>query len=84
MVLSDSGCDPGSTLEKIKFCRAVEVIYDSGGIPVIAHPYDIDIAEKLNTTKVERDLYVNNMMEEVSKLSNAEVMTMQEEEQIRF
>jgi predicted metal-dependent phosphoesterase TrpH len=26
---------------------AVEVIYDSGGIPVIAHPYDIDIAEKL-------------------------------------
>ena len=27
--------------------EAVEVIYDSGGIPVIAHPYDIDIAEKL-------------------------------------
>ena len=27
-----------------------------------------DIAEKLNTTKVERDLYVNNMMEEVSNL----------------
>lgn len=26
---------------------AVEVIYDSGGIPVIAHPYDIDIAEDL-------------------------------------
>lgn len=26
---------------------AVEVIYDSGGVPVIAHPYDIDIAEKL-------------------------------------
>ena len=26
---------------------AVEVIYDSGGIPVIAHHYDIDIAEKL-------------------------------------
>lgn len=26
---------------------AVEVIYDSGGIPVVAHPYDIDIAEKL-------------------------------------
>ena len=26
---------------------AVEVIYDSGGIPVIAHPYDIDIAERL-------------------------------------
>ncbi|MBE7712054.1 MAG: PHP domain-containing protein [Cyanobacteria bacterium SIG31] len=26
---------------------AVEVIYDSGGIPVIAHPYDIDIADKL-------------------------------------
>ena len=26
---------------------AVEVIYDSGGIPVIAHPYVIDIAEKL-------------------------------------
>ena len=26
---------------------AVEIIYDSGGIPVIAHPYDIDIAEKL-------------------------------------
>ena len=26
---------------------AVEVIYDSGGIPVIAHPYDIDIAEEL-------------------------------------
>ncbi len=26
---------------------AVEVIYDSGGIPVIAHPYDIDIAETL-------------------------------------
>ena len=26
---------------------AVEVIYDAGGIPVIAHPYDIDIAEKL-------------------------------------
>ena len=27
--------------------EAGEVIYDSGGIPVIAHPYDIDIAEKL-------------------------------------
>jgi len=26
---------------------AVEIIYDSGGIPVIAHPYDIDIAESL-------------------------------------
>ena len=26
---------------------AVEVIYDSGGVPVIAHPYDIDIAAKL-------------------------------------
>lgn len=26
---------------------AVEVIYDAGGIPVIAHPHDIDIAEKL-------------------------------------
>ncbi|MBQ7127234.1 PHP domain-containing protein, partial [bacterium] len=26
---------------------AVEVIYDSGGVPVIAHPYDIDIAENL-------------------------------------
>ena len=26
---------------------AVEIIYDSGGIPIIAHPYDIDIAEKL-------------------------------------
>lgn len=26
---------------------AVEVIYDSGGLPVIAHPYDIDIAEEL-------------------------------------
>lgn len=26
---------------------AVEVIYDCGGIPVIAHPYDIDIAEDL-------------------------------------
>ncbi len=26
---------------------AVEVIYDSGGLPVIAHPYDIDIAEDL-------------------------------------
>ena len=26
---------------------AVEVIYDAGGIPVVAHPYDIDIAEKL-------------------------------------
>ena len=26
---------------------AVEVIYDCGGIPVIAHPYDIDIAEEL-------------------------------------
>lgn len=26
---------------------AVEVIYDAGGVPVIAHPYDIDIAEKL-------------------------------------
>lgn len=26
---------------------AVEIIYDSGGIPVIAHPYDIDIAAKL-------------------------------------
>ena len=29
------------------FTDLVEVIYDSGGIPVIAHPYDIDIAEKL-------------------------------------
>lgn len=26
---------------------AVEIIYDSGGVPVIAHPYDIDIAAKL-------------------------------------
>ena len=26
---------------------AVEIIYDSGGIPVIAHPHDIDIAESL-------------------------------------
>ena len=26
---------------------AVEVIYDSGGFPVIAHPYDIDIAASL-------------------------------------
>ena len=26
---------------------AVEIIYDAGGIPVIAHPYDIDIAAKL-------------------------------------
>lgn len=26
---------------------AVEVIYEAGGIPVIAHPYDIDIAEEL-------------------------------------
>lgn len=26
---------------------AVEVIYDAGGIPVIAHPHDIDIAESL-------------------------------------
>ncbi len=27
--------------------EAVEVIYGAGGVPVIAHPYDIDIAEKL-------------------------------------
>ncbi len=26
---------------------AVEVIYDAGGIPVFAHPYDVDIAEQL-------------------------------------
>ena len=26
---------------------AVEIIYDAGGIPVIAHPHDIDIAEAL-------------------------------------
>jgi len=26
---------------------AVEIIYGAGGVPVIAHPYDIDIAEKL-------------------------------------
>ena len=26
---------------------AVEIIYDAGGIPVIAHPHDIDIAEQL-------------------------------------
>ncbi len=26
---------------------AVEIIYDAGGIPVIAHPHDIDIAETL-------------------------------------
>lgn len=26
---------------------AVEIIYDAGGIPVIAHPHDIDIAEPL-------------------------------------
>lgn len=26
---------------------AVEVIYDAGGIPVFAHPYDVDIAESL-------------------------------------
>jgi len=27
--------------------EAVEIIYDAGGIPVIAHPHDIDIAESL-------------------------------------
>lgn len=27
--------------------EAVEIIYDAGGIPVIAHPHDIDIAEEL-------------------------------------
>ena len=26
---------------------AVEIIYDAGGIPVIAHPHDLDIAEDL-------------------------------------
>ncbi len=26
---------------------AVEVIYDAGGIPVFAHPFDVDIADKL-------------------------------------
>ena len=26
---------------------AVEIIYDAGGIPVFAHPYDVDIADKL-------------------------------------
>ena len=26
---------------------AVEIIYDAGGIPVVAHPHDIDIAETL-------------------------------------
>ncbi|MGN0018198.1 MAG: PHP domain-containing protein [Candidatus Gastranaerophilaceae bacterium] len=26
---------------------AVEIIYDAGGVPVIAHPHDIDIAENL-------------------------------------
>ena len=26
---------------------AVEIIYEAGGIPVIAHPHDIDIAEEL-------------------------------------
>lgn len=26
---------------------AVEIIYDAGGIPVIAHPHDLDVAEKL-------------------------------------
>jgi 3',5'-nucleoside bisphosphate phosphatase len=30
--------------------EAVEVIYEAGGIPVIAHPHDIDIAEKLIKT----------------------------------
>ena len=27
--------------------EAVEIIYDAGGVPVIAHPHDIDIAENL-------------------------------------
>lgn len=27
--------------------EAVEIIYEAGGIPVIAHPHDLDIAEKL-------------------------------------
>ncbi len=27
--------------------EAVEIIYDAGGVPVIAHPHDIDIAESL-------------------------------------
>lgn len=27
--------------------EAVEVIYEAGGIPVFAHPYDVDIAEQL-------------------------------------
>ncbi|UKI41624.1 MAG: hypothetical protein L6V95_00695 [Candidatus Melainabacteria bacterium] len=26
---------------------AVEIIYDAGGIPVFAHPFDVDIADKL-------------------------------------
>lgn len=27
--------------------EAVEIIYDAGGIPVFAHPYDVDVAEDL-------------------------------------
>lgn len=27
--------------------EAVEIIYEAGGIPVFAHPYDVDIADKL-------------------------------------
>ncbi len=27
---------------------AVEIIYDAGGIPVITHPHDLDIAEPFN------------------------------------
>jgi len=35
---------------------AVEVIYDAGGIPVFAHPFDVDIAESLTKELMQHGL----------------------------
>jgi len=35
---------------------ACEIIYDAGGIPVFAHPYDVDIAEQLTKELMKHGL----------------------------
>ena len=45
---------------------AVEIIYDAGGIPVIAHPHDIDIAEEL-IKKLDPSLYTGRSASQVTE-----------------
>ena len=42
---------------------AVEIIYDAGGVPVIAHPHDLDIAESLIPTKTNTENIIKELMQ---------------------